>query len=351
MKFSEYLILQLKLHPSIKPQDVIKLCYQAAYGAEHLLTDVSSAKNYFYKEYEAVSESDGNLYEQISENVCRINLSVWKKDNLPASWLFNMFVASASVSNGSKELFLSYLKIAEDVLLNAETSFVFDEWKEFLEQYKASGMKALHHSNEYRQNEHPAYRIVDSKFLSILPVLKKAAVIPYKNSAKVISIDGPAASGKSTMAKLLKATLNAGIIHMDDFFLPLNLRDDTRFLNPGGNVHYERFIKEVLPYLSCKDSFSYTKFDCEIMDYNGKREVESSDWRIVEGSYSHHPKFLNYADLKVFLEISSNEQTRRIVIRNGEKMAKMFADRWIPLEEEYFKYYNIKEHADIVIKS
>ena len=37
MDFTTYVEEQLRLHPATQPQDVIKQCYQAARGAEHLL--------------------------------------------------------------------------------------------------------------------------------------------------------------------------------------------------------------------------------------------------------------------------------------------------------------------------
>ena len=37
---------------------------------------------------------------------------------------------------------------------------------------------------------------------------------------KVIAIDGRCASGKTTLARELAERLGAGVIHMDDFFLP-----------------------------------------------------------------------------------------------------------------------------------
>ena len=39
MNFSDHLKKQLSLHPSMQPQDIVKLCYQAAFGAEPLLPD------------------------------------------------------------------------------------------------------------------------------------------------------------------------------------------------------------------------------------------------------------------------------------------------------------------------
>ena len=149
-------------------------------------------------------------------------------------------------------------------------------------------------------------------------------------------------------AGMLEEILEAGVIHMDDFFLPPALRTDARFAEPGGNVHYERFAEEVLPKLKSREAFSYRVVDCGIMDYHGKREVAASEWRVVEGSYSMHPAFGNYADLSVFLDVSGEEQMNRILARNGEEMAAMFSKRWIPLEETYFAGCQVRERAQLV---
>lgn len=165
----------------------------------------------------------------------------------------------------------------------------------------------------------------------------------------VIAIDGRAASGKSTLAEQLSKLLGADVIHMDDFFLPPELRSEERLAEPGGNVHYERFCEEVLPYLNSPELFSYRIFDCSRMDYNGESTVRNTPIRIVEGSYSHHPKFGKYADLFVFSDVDAVEQMRRIRLRNGEEKAQMFAKKWIPLEERYFAEFGIKTHADTVV--
>lgn len=165
----------------------------------------------------------------------------------------------------------------------------------------------------------------------------------------IIAIDGRSASGKSTAAKALAAALNADIVHMDDFFLPKELRTPDRLTSPGGNVHYERFIEQVLPCLAKNNEFEYDIFSCHSMDFSGKRTIRSKEYRIVEGSYSCHPEFGNYADITVFSDIDSEEQIKRIIKRNGADMAKVFAERWIPMEEQYFKEFAVKSRCSIVI--
>ncbi|MCL2576708.1 MAG: hypothetical protein FWE27_01470 [Defluviitaleaceae bacterium] len=164
----------------------------------------------------------------------------------------------------------------------------------------------------------------------------------------VIAIDGRAAAGKTTLASRLASELNASIIHMDDFFLPGGLRTAERLVEPGGNIHYERFTEEILPYIKKIIPFSYKIFDCARADFNGIREVSSEPVRIVEGSYSCHPIFGDYATLRIFCDISPEMQIERIENRNGKNVAKIFAEKWIPLEENYFKFFRVKEAADIL---
>ena len=349
MSIKKYLKEQFVLHPSMMPSDVAKLCYQAAMGAEHLLTDTEGARRYFEAELSSVEERRCPMIEQISDDVIRIDLGAWKAKGLPGEWLFNMFCASACYRSDGKSRLAEYLSEAEETLEKAERQFSDNEWQDFVDDYINKGMPAIHHSALYRQYEKPSYRIVDARFLSVIPILEKISC--KSDGVTVISFDGRAASGKSTLARILATVTGASIIKMDDFFLPNELRTEKRLKEAGGNIHYERFVSEILPYLRGNVPFEYGMFDCGKMKISGKRAVKPSNVRIVEGSYSQHPLFGDYSDISVFVTVSAKEQRRRILERNGEALAKMFADRWIPMEESYFEAFGIKEKSDIVIST
>ena len=144
-------------------------------------------------------------------------------------------------------------------------------------------------------------------------------------------------------------TLGGAVVHMDDFFLPGELRTPERLAAPGGNVHAERFAEEVLPYLRRGEAFRYRRFDCHRMDYNGWVEIPTVPVIIVEGAYSQYPQFGHYADLTVFCDIAPEEQKRRITARNGEEHWMVFREQWIPLEEKYLAEYHIKENAMLTV--
>ena len=66
------------------------------------------------------------------------------------------------------------------------------------------------------------------------------------NGISVIALDGRAAAGKSTLAAALAETLQAAVIHMDDFFLPLALRAPQRLARAA------IFITNGLPKRFCR---------------------------------------------------------------------------------------------------
>ena len=339
--FRECVGEQLRKHPSMQPEDLLKLCFQAARGPGHILGHIEAAKKSFDAEYAVVvPHPEKPLYEIVSPDFMRVDLGAWKASGMPSEWLFRMFAASARHFADGDEVLKKYLAAAEDMLDG--------EKRKRFAAMRRNAVAAPRHSPAYRAAEAPSYRLVSTRFLNVFPVLRRAAALPGKG-IRVIAIDGRAASGKTTLARQLALILETEAVHMDDFFLPPELRTRERYAEPGGNVHYERFMAEVLPHLKEPSGFSYRIFDCAAMKYGEARKIGPSMWRIVEGAYSLHPKFGNYADVKVFYDIAPEEQMRRITLRNGERGARMFRERWIPLEESYIDRCAPRSRADLVI--
>lgn len=165
-----------------------------------------------------------------------------------------------------------------------------------------------------------------------------------------IAIDGPCASGKTTLASELSEKIDAQVIHMDDFFLPFDMRGEERLSQAGGNVHYERFADEVVAGIKKGKSFTYGVFDCHTGKMCKSEIISPSKNIIIEGSYSLHPEIPDdIYDLKIFLEIGSETQLERILSRNGAQALEIFKSKWIPFENRYFKEFDIKSGCDIIL--
>lgn len=181
------------------------------------------------------------------------------------------------------------------------------------------------------------------------PVFRAIEELAKNKDHFIVAIDGRCGSGKSILAHLIAEKFDCNIFHMDDFFLPLEMKTPERLAEPGGNVHSERFLEEVLKPLKEENSIQYQPYDCQIWDFTKAYEIERKQINIVEGSYSLHPTLEEFYDLKVFLTVDPEVQKERILKRNGEEKLQMFINRWIPMEEHYFSELKVEEQCDIVI--
>lgn len=173
----------------------------------------------------------------------------------------------------------------------------------------------------------------------------------FNSGKKVIGIDGKCGSGKSTLAKSLNDTYDIDVICLDDFFLPRELRTNERLSEIGGNVHYERFISEVITGIRSEKAFKYKVFSCKHMSYIEEITICNTKPILVEGAYSLREDFRAIYDIKIFMDISNLEQKNRIILRNGEELFENFKNIWIPKENAYFDEYNIREISDIIINN
>ena len=185
---------------------------------------------------------------------------------------------------------------------------------------------------------------VNSKFNEIIRTITELRL--YKNDV-IIAIDGMCASGKTTLAEELKTIFEGRVIHMDDFFLPLNLRTGERLGEPGGNIDYDRFILSVISHLD--NEIKYQPFICSKSDFGDEINLPKTSVTIIEGAYAMHPKFGEYYDYAIFLKINSMSQLERIERRNGKDKVDVFKNKWIKLENTYFSTFNIQKRANIII--
>ena len=169
-------------------------------------------------------------------------------------------------------------------------------------------------------------------------------------SPVLVAIDGRCAAGKTTLANRWSVAFGWNVVHLDDFFLRPEQRSPQRYAVPGENVDHERFLAEVLDPLRMGQMPVYRPFDCHTMALTEPRTIPLAPIVLVEGSYACHPDLWDRYDLRLFVTVDPDEQLRRILTRNGPDAARVFQDRWIPLEERYFAAYQVQERCDFCLE-
>lgn len=188
--------------------------------------------------------------------------------------------------------------------------------------------------------------LIYSEYKDVFEVIKS---LLRDNEKLVIAIDGRCGGGKSSLGAMLAEEFDCSLFHMDDFFLPFEMKTSERLSEAGGNVHYERFEEEILKPIKNNKPVIYRKYLCNKGEFSQPIKVEAKNLTIVEGSYSLHPTLRNYYDYKIFITVDPKLQYERILKRNGKEKQQDFLNKWIPMEEHYFEELDIKKQCDLIL--
>lgn len=360
--FEAVLAGHIRRYPKLQPQDIVKLVYQSVFCCGHMIADDSSALERLKTEYAAVRHEGAPRIENLCE-CSRFYLDCWLSDRelellgrvfLSSAKRFPAGYANVNVGGGDEASarFSERLDAARRLVSQSNLSFTIDDFDAYVRVCRDAGFPAVSHSEIYRREYSPAYRVIDSRYARLFEAIVKIdRLMRASDGIVVAAIDGRCASGKTTSAGLLAEFFEgAEVVHMDDFFLPNELRTPERLSEAGGNLHRERFIAEVADNLRRPEGFAYRVFDCSTRDYKAEpRVIPPSRLIICEGAYALHPAFGKYYDLAIFSTIDTAEQERRILARNGAAMLERFRALWIPMEERYFDAFAIKDKCELVI--
>ncbi|MCL2699998.1 MAG: hypothetical protein FWE68_06770 [Defluviitaleaceae bacterium] len=179
------------------------------------------------------------------------------------------------------------------------------------------------------------------------PVFNRIDELTQKKEHVIVAIDGNGAAGKSTLAELLKSVYSCNVFRADDFFLQPYQRTSVRLNEPGGNIDYERFEKEIINPLHSGKPFAYRPYDCRTQKLSEPVFVSPTPISVVEGCYCLHPRFGDIYDLKIFLSLDADEQRCRLSARNAELFDR-FMQEWVPMENKYFETFQIAAKCELV---
>lgn len=317
--------------PSLEIQDAVKFLYQHHMGPGHLIEDEGTALSHLKSEWDGVvPDSDAPLFQPIGNGLCRLNLNRCKADNLSIYTIAKLFTLTSRNFSPDKHA------LEQSLPLISVLPFPRDEVNGYLEQYRAQGCPMVSHSPRFRQQHHPAYRVALLHYVNVIPALSAIDRARETQPRLRVAIDGPCASGKSTLGKILQEIYGCPLIHMDDFFLRPEQRTPERLAQPGENVDYERFAREVLSPLQADQPFSYRPWTCQHGCFGDAITVPSAPLTVVEGSYSLRPDLRHAYQLRIWVEAPLDVRRQRLLERGGPECLERFEQLWIPLENRYF---------------
>lgn len=158
---------------------------------------------------------------------------------------------------------------------------------------------------------------------------------------KIVVIDGPAGSGKTTLAKSLSGLLeNCPVIHMDEIYDGWE-----NALSPKTFSDLTNWI--IKPLLENK-SIVFTKYDWHLEKRNEKVVINLPKVLIIEGVGSSSSEISEHACLKLWIEVNKEIGISRVLTRDGLQIEEQMK-KWQTQESKFFIENNSKENSDIWI--
>jgi uridine kinase len=158
---------------------------------------------------------------------------------------------------------------------------------------------------------------------------------------KVVCIDGPAGSGKTTLANSLSKYLdNCPIVHMDEIYEGW----EEALSQKTTNDLYQWIIEPLLK----KQLIEFFKFDWTISKRNKKVVIRSHSYLIIEGVGSSVKKVSEHASLKIWIVVNQSLGIERVLKRDGQQIKDQMKN-WQIQELIYFNENKTKENSNIWI--
>lgn len=174
-----------------------------------------------------------------------------------------------------------------------------------------------------------------------------------RNQPLVVAFDGGSGSGKSALASEVASSVEATIIHCDDFFA-VEIPDHEWDIYSVSKkcrlcIDWERVRDEALLPLIAGEKAAYHPFSFSTMNGLSTEVVvlEPSKVIILDGIYSSH-WLSDLTNLTILVDVAPDIRRNRHNLREGNEDREWHL-RWDPVEDYYFSVLRSPDSFDLVI--
>ncbi|SEG31667.1 Uridine kinase [Nonomuraea solani] len=164
---------------------------------------------------------------------------------------------------------------------------------------------------------------------------------PSCGPVRLVAVDGPAGSGKTTFAERLGAALSCQVIHSDDFPVPWEE-------GPGG--WFAALESQVLVPLRQGLPGGFRRYDWVRGEYAERVTVPVAPVLVIEGVGTARASVAELLAFGVWVEAPEAVRFERVLERDGGALEPRWRE-WFAAERAWFAEDGTRERADLVIST
>ena len=158
-------------------------------------------------------------------------------------------------------------------------------------------------------------------------------------SGRLICVDGPSGTGKSTLAGQIAQITGSPVVRMDDLY-------------PGwqGLFEVDPHVLGLLEPLAEGRSGSYRRYDWHAKEYAETHHVEPGPLLVLEGVGAGNRAWRHLVTTLVWLDAAAELRLERSVARDGEDQRELLV-QWRHDEDRLFAEQGTRSFADLVFST
>ena len=162
---AEFFLAQAGADPEVRIEDAYKWLVHATRGGEHAIASEFAARQWLENEWATLGPPPPNepLWVPLVADgrIGRLNLRPYRAQGGAPEPLLAAFLASAESFDASPARFRAAWKaLGRALSKNPQGHLTHAEWRRLDRAMRAQGYPAIHHSPEFEQSRHPAYRVL-----------------------------------------------------------------------------------------------------------------------------------------------------------------------------------------------
>jgi uridine kinase len=169
---------------------------------------------------------------------------------------------------------------------------------------------------------------------------------PTMGQTRLVAVDGPAGSGKTSFAGALHGLLTARrvvatVMHLDDVYEGWTGLD---------SALETRVTQQLLEPLAESQRARWQRYDWAAERFDGWEELVPPHLLVLEGCGSGARAYAAYLTVLVWVEAPRQARLARGIARDGERMRAHWL-RWMRGEARHFQLNETRRRADLVVRT